>query len=48
MEELKVYIWHVMFSKFKNNKNVTEITWKFYCVYDQGVISDYQVQNLFF
>ena len=38
-----MYIWHVMFWEFKNNKNAKEIP----SVYGQGVISDHQVRNWF-
>ena len=44
MEELKV---HVMLWKFENNKNATETVKEISNVYDQGVITDCQVQNWF-
>ena len=43
MDKLKVYIWHVIWWEFRNNKNATETAKKISSVYGQGIITDYQV-----
>ena len=44
MEELKVYIWLLMW-EFKNDKNAIELTKEFSSVYGHGIIMDHQVWN---
>ena len=46
LKELKVHIQHVIFREVRN-KNATEIVKKICSVYDQGAITDCQVQNCF-
>ena len=41
------YIWCVTLWKFENNKNATQTAMKIFCVYDQGDITDCQIQNWF-
>ena len=47
MEKLREHIRHVMMWKFKNNKNVPRAAKNFSNIYNQGVITDRQVQNWF-
>ena len=47
MKELKVHIRHTSLWVFKNNKIATETAEKICSVYDQGVINDCQVRNIF-
>ena len=47
MNKLKVYSWHTMLWKLKNNKNATETVKKISSVYKQDVITDHQVWNWF-
>ena len=47
MEELKVHMQHVILCKYKNHKNTKETAKKISSVFDQNVITDYLVRNLF-